>query len=136
MKAKISLSLVALMVSAGLLVGCSQLTGRTDAQIATDIQQKLQSDPVIANKQIQVQSDKGTVALSGTVASDAERLTAGNDAAQIKGVKTVINNLQVAPPMAQLAPIAQPAPAPVYTPAPRPSAYRSRSSSPRSYSSA
>src|SRR5215471_16441963 len=115
MKAKISLSLVALMISAGLLAGCS-LAGRTDAQIATDIQQKLASDPAIANKQIQVSSDKGVVSLGGTVASDAERLTAANDAAQIKGVKTVVNNLQVTPQTAQLMPTAQPAPAQAFTP--------------------
>jgi hypothetical protein len=135
MKAKISLSLVALIISAGLLAGCS-LAGRTDAQIATDIQQKLASDSAIANKQIQVSSDKGVVSLGGTVASDAERLTAANDAAQIKGVKTVVNNLQIAPQQAaQTMPTAPAAPAPFYTPAPRPSAYRGRSSTPRSYNS-
>jgi hypothetical protein len=133
MKAKFSLSLIALIASAGLLVGCSQLGGRTDAQIATDIQQKLLADTGVPTKTISINSDKGVVTLSGNVSSDAERASAANDAAQIKGVKTVVNNLTVAPPqpqVAQAAPAAQPAPAPApaFTPAPRPSAYRSRSS--------
>jgi hypothetical protein len=37
------------------------------------------------------------VTLTGTVANDAARNAAANDAAQIEGVKTVVNNLQVAP---------------------------------------
>src|SRR5437588_11832305 len=107
MKAKISLytSLVALLLSAGLMIGCSQLIGRSDAQIATDVQQKLQGDPAVTNKQIQVQSDRGVVALNGSVGSDAERTAAANDAAHISGVKTVVNNLQVTPQQtAQVAP--------------------------------
>ena len=138
MKAKISLSLVALIASAGLLVGCSQMAGRSDAQIATDVQQKLLADTAVPTKTISINSDKGVLTLSGAVSSDAERAAAASDAAQIKGVKTVVNNLTVAQPQvaAAAAPVAQPAaqapaPAPAYTPAPRPSAYRrsSRSSS-------
>ena len=37
------------------------------------------------------------VTLSGTVGNEFDRTAAGGDAAQIAGVKTVVNNLQVAP---------------------------------------
>ena len=61
MKAKIFTSALVLMVSAGILAGCSQLVGRSDAQIATEVQQKLLVDPAISTKQIQVQADKGVI---------------------------------------------------------------------------
>jgi hypothetical protein len=45
-----------------------------------------------------VQSSNGVVTLSGYVNSDQERNAAANDASQVAGVKTVVNNLQVATP--------------------------------------
>ena len=68
---------------------------RTDSQVAADIQNKINSDANLPNKQIAVGSSNGVVTLSGTVGSESERLAAGNDASQIDGVKTVVNNLVV-----------------------------------------
>src|SRR5207237_785088 len=68
---------------------------RTDSQVAADIQNKINSDPSLPNKQIAVGSNNGVVTLSGTVASETERVAAGNDASQVEGVKTVLNNLVV-----------------------------------------
>jgi len=87
--------LVSVLLLASLaLTGCSKFNARSDSQVASDVQSKLNSDSNVQNKQIAVAADKGVVTLSGTVASDLERSAAANDAGQIEGVKTVINNLQ------------------------------------------
>ncbi|HEX2331193.1 MAG TPA: BON domain-containing protein [Candidatus Angelobacter sp.] len=77
--------------------GCSRNTSRPDAQIAQDVQSKINSDNAVPEKQVTINSTSGVVTLSGNVSSDAARNAAANDAAQIEGVKTVVNNLQVAP---------------------------------------
>src|SRR5689334_7275406 len=99
MKAKISLSILILGLALSLSLACSK--GSSDAQISSQVQGKLASDANIQNKQIGVQSANGVVTLSGNVATDIERASAANDAAEIPGVKTVINNLQVQPQTAQ-----------------------------------
>jgi hypothetical protein len=94
MKAKLSLyaSVVLMIVALG-LSACTR--ARSDSQIATDVQGKIAADSNLPNKNITVQSANGVVTLSGNVGSDVERSAAANDAAQIPGVKTVVNNLQV-----------------------------------------
>ena len=116
MKAKISLSILILGLALSLSLACSK--GSSDAQISSQVQGKLASDANIQNKQIGVQSANGVVTLSGNVATDIERASAANDAAEIPGAKTVINNLQVQPQTAQAQPPAQTssAAAPVATP--------------------
>ena len=76
------------------VTGCTKFGARSDAQVTSDVQSKINSDSNIQTKQISVTADKGVVTLSGTVASDMERMAAANDASQIEGVKTVVNNLQ------------------------------------------
>ena len=93
MKAKTSLMFMAVLLAFALVAGCSR--GTSDAQISSNVQQKIASDGNIQSKQINVQSANGVVTLSGTVASDMERASAANDAATVPGVKTVVNNLQV-----------------------------------------
>ncbi|HXE90135.1 MAG TPA: BON domain-containing protein [Terriglobales bacterium] len=85
---------VLVILTMGLAIGCSR--GRTDAQIVADVQARLFADPAVTTKQIQVSAENGTVTLTGTVASEMERAAAANSAAQVAGVKTVVNNLTVA----------------------------------------
>lgn len=120
MRAKLSLlsSFLLLVVMLGIGVGCNSKSQRSDAQVASDVQSKINSDSAISSKTIAVQAGDGVVTLSGNVASDNERLAAANDAGAIAGVKTVINNLQVG--AADQAAQQQPAPAPAATPAPAP----------------
>jgi hypothetical protein len=66
------------------------------------------------------------VTLSGSVNSDLERIAAANDASQVEGVKTVVNNLQVA---AAAAAASAPAPHSSSTPSPLPR-QRTRSTHP------
>jgi hypothetical protein len=84
-----------LMLTLALLAGCSRKSERTDAQVASDIQNKIYGDPGIQSRQISVQAASGVVTLDGGVNSDVERKAAANDAGAIDGVRTVINNLQV-----------------------------------------
>jgi hypothetical protein len=88
-------SIFAILVALGLLLGCSR--GRSDAQVEGEVQGKINSDSNVPTKQITVGAKDGVVTLSGTVASEAERTAAGDDASQVEGVKTVTNDLEVAP---------------------------------------
>ena len=104
-----------LTLSLAFLAGCSRKAEPTDAQVASDVQNKIYGDPGVQSRQISVQASKGVVTLSGDVNSDVERNAAANDAGAINGVKTVINNLQV-----QQAQAATPSPAPAPQPATAP----------------
>ncbi|HEY1677286.1 MAG TPA: BON domain-containing protein [Candidatus Sulfotelmatobacter sp.] len=140
-----------LVVALALSVGCTKKTD--DAKTTAEIQSKFSQDATLGSKQLSVEADNGVVTLSGTVDNDAQRQTAGQQAATVNGVKTVINNLQVgATPapvdaMAATAPMQtpsqQPAPAdamtstaPAPTPAPveKPAPVESKKSSKRSRS--
>ena len=107
-----------------LAVACTKAPN--DAQVTSDIQSKLAADSGLQNKQLTVQSDKGTVTLSGTVDNDTQREAAAKYAASEAGVKQVINNLQVAPMAAASMPpqesAAPSAPAPAPSPAQKPAA--------------
>ncbi len=125
----ITLVLVALL-GLGLAVGCQK--ARTDAQIAADVQGKINADPAMQSRQYTVAANNGVVTLSGYVSNDTERAVAANDAAQIPGVKTVINDLQIAQPETAQAQEQEPAPEPARTSrysAPRPRQRASKSSS-------
>ena len=128
----LSLSLIAL--------GCNKVGSRSDSQIASDVQNKIFSDTNVPDKQITINSNKGVVTLSGSVSSDAARTAAASDAAQIDGVKTVVNNLEVngattasntAAPQPE-PPQTEPTQASNSTPAT--TTYPHRKSSPRNYS--
>ncbi len=108
MKAK-SLRLV-LLLALGVTVACTKAAN--DAQIANDVQSKIAADGNIQNKQIGIQSTNGVVTLTGTVGSELERSAAANDASQVAGVKTVVNNLQLSSSEAAQMPPAAPESAP------------------------
>ncbi len=102
MKAKISVqTMLAVVLALALmgLAGCNNKPAnveRSDAQVAGDVQAKISGDSALAQRQISINANKGVVTLSGNVNSDTERSAASNDAAQVDGVKQVLNNLQVA----------------------------------------
>src|SRR5215469_2086334 len=118
MKTRISRLLVLLMIL-GLGAACTKAPN--DAQITSDIQSRLAADSGLNGKQISVQSDHGSVTLGGTVDNQAQRDAAARYAASAAGVKQVINNLQVTPPVtAAVTPPPQPEP-PQPEPKPAPS---------------
>ena len=104
MKARVSLYVRALLLllALGVAVGCSKAPN--DAQLASDIQTRLSADSGLQGKQLSVQSANGTVTLSGTVDNENQRQAAARYAASAEGVKQVVNNLQVAPPVASIEP--------------------------------
>src|SRR3954447_8585779 len=95
MRAKSSLVVmfVCILLVLAVAVGCSKKPN--DAQIIGEIAQKIQGDPNIQVKAIAVQSTDGVVTLSGVVNTDMERSAAANDAGQVQGVRTMVNNLAV-----------------------------------------
>src|SRR5215472_10112585 len=104
-------SWIALLSLALVALGCNKMGSRSDSQIASDVQNKIFGDSTVPDKQITINSNKGVVTLSGSVSSDAARTAAANDAAQVDGVKTVVNNLEVASTTAaNVPPVQQPAP--------------------------
>jgi hypothetical protein len=71
---------------------------RDDQQIASDIQAKITAESALNGQNIQVSMVNGVATLTGNVANDASRALAAADSASVDGVRTVVNNLAVAPP--------------------------------------
>ena len=113
-RGSLRLSVILLITLMSVTVACSR--GMSDAQISSQIQDRLNADSGLEGKQLGVQASNGVVTLSGTVDNEVERDAAARYASAIPGVKEVVNNLQVAP----VAPVAQePVPEPQPAPAPR-----------------
>lgn len=104
---------VALVLTAGLIAGCKSsqtATTRTDQQVTSDIQAKIQGESALSGQNVQVSVANGVATLSGSVTDEASRSLAGNDSGTVGGVKTVVNNLVVEPVPAQTTQTATPAP--------------------------
>jgi hypothetical protein len=109
---------------------------RNDQQIASDIQAKIGAESALNGQNIQVATLNGVATLTGKVDNDASRALAAAESASVDGVRTVVNNLVVAPPqtakakapppmrkrkeVAEVAPPPPPPPPPVAAPAPQP----------------
>jgi len=123
---------LAALLALGMASGCSR--ARNDAQVASEVQGKINADSNVPTKQITVTSSNGIVTLSGDVGSKTERQAAANDAAQVEGVRTVINNLQVstakaapeAESQSEAEPQRRPSKAPARTRRTSPKVYRER----------
>jgi len=117
------LSIIVLVAMMGMTVACNQIPN--DSKISSELQDKINTDSGLQGKQLSVQSDKGTVTLSGTVDNEAQRDAAARYASGIPGVKQVVNNLSIgAATTAAAAAPADPAPTPVDTPKPAPAVRR------------
>jgi BON domain len=117
-----------LMLSAG----CAKKLD--DAKMSSEIQSRFSQDSGLASKQLTVQANNGVVTLSGTVDNAVQRDAAGQQAASVADVKTVINNLQVGDASSNAAPASQPAPtqaANVGPDKPQPGTTRQKAEKPR-----
>jgi hypothetical protein len=76
--------------------GCSSKPN--DSQVAAQVKSQLAADSALQGESINVAANHGVVTLSGTVTGQGSRELAGNDAARVKGVSTVLNNLTVGSP--------------------------------------
>jgi uncharacterized protein YcfJ len=77
---------------------------RNDQQIGSDIQAKITAESALTGQNIQVSVANGVATLNGKVDNDASRSLAAADSASIDGVRTVVNNLVVAPARAAKVP--------------------------------
>jgi BON domain len=86
-----------------------------DTSLNAAIQSRITSDSALSTEPIQSTVQSGVATLIGTVSSEAARSLAAADAAQVPGIKTVVNNLTVQAPAAVAAakPPPPPAPAPL-----------------------
>lgn len=79
--------------------GCKQAAPVDDATLNSQVQQKIAAESGLANEPVQVSTLNGAVTLSGAVSNAAARTLAANDAAGVTGVRQVVNNITVAPPV-------------------------------------
>jgi osmotically-inducible protein OsmY len=83
------------------MTGCQALTGETmgenidDSYITGSVKTKLASDRLVSLTRVEVETNNGIVYLTGEVETAEQRSHIGSLASQVKGVKRVVNNLQV-----------------------------------------
>lgn len=107
-----SATLLALTLS---FAGCKKaVVPPDDASLNAALQARISGDNALKTEAIQASVENGIATLNGTVSSEAARSLAAADAAQVTGLKTVVNNLTVQQTAQQAAP--QPAPAAVVPP--------------------
>jgi hyperosmotically inducible periplasmic protein len=84
-----------------LTAACQSATGRSagatvdDATITASVKSRLVADKPANLTRVDVDTNNGTVYLNGTVESAEQKTRAEQLARQARGVKTVVNNLQV-----------------------------------------
>src|SRR5882757_6902784 len=99
------------------VAGCKSSAPTTDdAALTAALKSRIAGDAAISNEPIQPSVEKQIATLNGTVSNEAARSLAAADAAQVTGVKTVVNNLTVQAPApivaANTPPPSPPPPAP------------------------
>src|SRR3970040_753401 len=83
------------------MTGCQAMTGQTmgenidDSYITGAVKTQLASDKLVSLTRVEVETNNGVVYLTGQVETAEQRSHIGSLASQVKGVKRVVNNLQV-----------------------------------------
>jgi hyperosmotically inducible protein len=83
------------------ITGCQAMTGQTmgetidDSYITSAVKTQLASDKLVSLTRVEVETNNGVVYLTGQVQTAEQRSRIGSLASQVKGVKKVVNNLQV-----------------------------------------
>jgi hyperosmotically inducible protein len=83
------------------MTGCQAMTGETagqnidDGTLTTYVKTQLASDKLVTLSRVGVETNNGVVYLTGEVETAEQRSHIGSVASQVKGVKRVVNNLQV-----------------------------------------
>jgi hypothetical protein len=97
------------------IAGCkSSPPPADDASLTTALQTRITGDAALSAEPIQAAVKDGVATLNGNVSSEAARSLASADAAQVPGIKTVVNNLTVqAPAPTATAAVTPPPPMPV-----------------------
>lgn len=90
---KMMATIVVFAVMTAAFTGCKSKP--KDADLKAAVETALQANPAASGATVTV--DKGIATLSGEVANEASKEDLGKTAAAITGVKSVVNNLTVAP---------------------------------------
>jgi hyperosmotically inducible periplasmic protein len=89
------------LMLASFVAGCKTMTGKTagenidDGTITASVKSKLVADKASNMTRVNVDTNNATVYLNGTVETPEQKARAEQLAWQVKGVKSVVNNLQV-----------------------------------------
>jgi hyperosmotically inducible periplasmic protein len=91
----------AALMAVSVLGGCQAMTGKTagqtldDTTITTAVKAKLVGDKAANLMRVDVDTNNATVYLNGVVETPDQKTRAEQLARQAKGVKNVVNNLQI-----------------------------------------
>ena len=113
------LAVAALTLALG-LAGCKSAPSgppTDDASLTAALQSRISGDGALSSEPIQSAVKDQVATLNGNVSSEAARSLAAADAAQVPGIKTVVNNLTIQTPAPTVTAAAAPPPPP---PAPKP----------------
>ena len=83
------------------LNGCQAMTGETmgqnidDGAITSSVKTQLASDKLNTLSRVGVETNNGVVYLTGEVTTADQKSRVGSVTSQVKGVRQVVNNLQV-----------------------------------------
>ncbi len=83
------------------MTGCQAMTGQTmgetidDSVITSSVKTQLASDKIGTLTRVGVETNNGVVFLTGQVKTAEQKSHIGSIASQVKGVRRVVNNLQV-----------------------------------------
>ena len=101
---KLSSVSAAILAAALFATGCAPTTTKRgtgevvdDATITTKVKSALIADPDVKGTQVNVNTYRGVVSLSGFVNNESEMRKAQEKAASVQGVTSVRNDLQVKP---------------------------------------
>lgn len=68
-----------------------------DTAITSEVKAKLLADSIVPSRTVKVQTSEGAVMLSGTVKTEKQRAQAERVAAEVSGVKSVKNDIEIKP---------------------------------------
>src|ERR1700722_18951778 len=105
----------ALAITLGLAACKSSPPPADDATLTAAVQSRLAADGALSTESIQSSVQNAVATLNGNVSSEAARSLAAADAAQVAGIKTVVNNLAVQQPQQPAIAAVAPPPAPTPT---------------------
>lgn len=94
MTLKLIAALLALFLVAGLCLGADKQP-LTDGIITDNVRIKLASDQVVKGGALGVDVKDGVVTISGQVENDRQKQRAAKLAKQVKGVRQVVNNINL-----------------------------------------
>jgi osmotically-inducible protein OsmY len=93
--------MLALLVLMAVTAGCTSMTGKSastnvdDASITAQVKSKLAAEKVATLTKVDVDTNRGTVYLTGNVENAGIKARATEIARQVSGVREVVNNLKV-----------------------------------------